>query len=69
MNQEIIAGIVLCVMGLGLIFTSPNSLWNITEKWKTNGGGGPSKSYTVVMRVLGIVFALAGGYLIKLAVK
>ena len=69
MNQELTAGIVFCLLGLSLLFLSPDKLWMVTEKWKTKDGGQPSKSYTVVMRMLGIVFSLAGGLLIKLAVK
>ena len=38
-------------------------------KWKTKDGSQPSKGYAVLMRVLGAVFALVGGMLIKWAVK
>ena len=69
MKQELIAGIVFCLMGLSFLFLSPGALWTLTEKWKTKDGGHPSKGYIIVMRALGVVFALAGGYLIKLAVK
>jgi len=44
-------------------------LWIITEKWKTKDGSQPSGGYAIVMRVLGVVFALTGGVLIKMAVK
>ena len=63
MKQEVIAGIVLCAIGLGLLFVSPNALWAATEKWKTKGGA-PSRSYAVVIKVIGGVFAAVGGILI-----
>ena len=43
--------------------------WVVTEKWKTKDGSQPSKGYAVLMRVLGAVFALVGGMLIKWAEK
>lgn len=42
MKQELIGGLVLCLIGLGLLFVSPVSLWTLTEKWKTEGGERPS---------------------------
>ena len=63
MKQEILAGIILCAIGLGLLFVSPNALWAATEKWKTKGGA-PSRSYAVVIKVIGGVFAAVGGILI-----
>ncbi len=69
MKQELLAGIIFVLMGLSLLLVPANILWTVTEKWKTKNGGQPSKGYIVIMRLLGMVFALAGGYLIKLAVK
>ena len=69
MKQELVAGILLGVIGLSLVLVPPATLWNITEKWKTKDGSQPSNRYVVVMRILGIGFALAGGTLIKWAVK
>ena len=63
MKQELIGGLVLCMIGLGLLFVSPIKLWTITEKWKTEGGEQPAKKYVVLIRVLGAVFAAAGGAL------
>ena len=63
MKQEVIGGLVLCLIGLGLLFVSPHRLWTLTEKWKTQGGERPSKEYTILIRVLGAVFAAAGGIL------
>ena len=64
MKQELIAGIVIIVIGLSLLFLPIGILWAFTEKWKTEGGGQPSKSYTILMRILGIVFSLVGAALI-----
>ena len=63
MKQELIGGLVLCLIGLGLLFVSPVTLWTITEKWKTQGGERPTKEYTILIRVLGAVFAVVGGVL------
>ena len=60
MKEEIIGGLVLCSMGLGLFFVSPVWLWTLTEKWKTKDGTGPSKSYAILLKALGLVFAAAG---------
>jgi len=59
-TQEVIPGIVLCVMGLCLSFISADKIWTIAEKWKTIGGEQPSKSYVFITRVLGIVFIVVG---------
>ena len=69
MQQEIIAGSILCLLGLSLVLIPSEKLWIITEKWKTKDGSQPSKGYAIVMRVLGVVFALTGGMLIKMAVR
>jgi hypothetical protein len=69
MKQELVAGIVLGVIGLSLVVVPPEKWWTLTEKWKTKDGSQPSKGYAVLMRVLGAVFALVGGMLIKWAVK
>ena len=69
MKQELVAGIILGVIGSSLVVVPPARLWELTEKWKTKDGSQPSKGYAVLMRVLGAVFALVGGMLIKWAVK
>ena len=69
MKQELVAGIILGVIGLSLVVVPPEKWWILTEKWKTKDGSQPSEGYAVVMRVLGAVFALVGGMLIKWAVK
>ena len=35
MKQEVIAAIVMCVMGAGLLFVPAYKIWSVTEKWKT----------------------------------
>lgn len=60
MKQELTGGLVLCLIGLGLLFVSPIKLWTITEKWKIQDDGQPSKKYAVLIRILGAVFAVAG---------
>ncbi len=60
MKQELIGGLVLCLIGLGLLFIPPFRLWTLTEKWKTQGGEGPTKEYTILIRILGAVFAVTG---------
>jgi hypothetical protein len=60
MKQEVIPAIVMCVMGAVLLFAPANKVWSVTEKWKTIGGKGPSKSFVVITRVLGLVFMAAG---------
>ena len=64
MKQEILAGIVLCAIGACLLLVPSGTLWRVTEKWKTQNGNGPSKSYTVLMKVLGAVFGGTGAGLL-----
>lgn len=37
MKQELIGGLVLCLIGLALFIISSVTLWTFTEKWKTQG--------------------------------
>ena len=60
MKQEVIAGMILCAMGLAMLLISPNAWWKAAEKWKTEDGSGPTKSYTVSLHVLGVLFFGAG---------
>ena len=69
MKQELVAGVILGIIGLSLVVVPPTKWWAVTEKWKTKDGSRPSKGYAVLIRVLGVVFALVGGMLIKWAVK
>ena len=59
MIQTLLAGIVMCLMGLCMLFVPAYKIWSITEKWKTSGGK-PSRSFIIVTRVLGIVFLIVG---------
>ena len=43
--QDIIPGIVMCVLGFCLLFVSTDKIWTVAEKWKTIGGERPSKIY------------------------
>ncbi len=63
MKQELIGGLVLCLIGLGLLFVSPVTLLTLTEKWKTQGGERPTREYTILIRLIGTFFAIAGGVL------
>ena len=60
MKQEAIAGMILCAMGFAMLLISPNAWWTVAEKWKTEGGNGPARSYRILLHVLGVVFAGAG---------
>jgi len=51
MKQELVAGIILGVIGLSLVAVPPARLWALTEKWKTKDGSRPSKGYAVLIRV------------------
>ena len=65
MKQELIGGLVMCLIGLGLFFVSPVTLWTLTEKWKTQGGERPTKEYTILIRVLGAVSQIANDHFIS----
>ena len=60
MKQDVIPAIVMCIMGASLLFVPANKVWSVTEKWKTIGGKGPSKSFVIITRILGLVFVAAG---------
>jgi len=64
MKQEIIAGIILGIMGLCMLLLPPKTLWKITDGWKTKGAGQPTEKNIVIMRVLGTVFTMTGGALL-----
>ena len=64
MKQELIAGIMLCLIGLSLLLIPADKLWAFTEKWKSRDGGQPSGGYAVLMRILGAVFSAVGMILV-----
>ena len=63
MKQELIAGIVIGVIGLSPLLVPAGKLWAFKEKLKTKDGGQPSQSYTILMRVFRAVFSMAGAAL------
>ena len=60
MKEEVIPAIVMCVMGTGLLLVPAKKVWSVTEKWKTIGGKGPSKSFVIITRLLELAFLAAG---------
>lgn len=51
MEQEQIAGIALCIIGL-VLTVKPKLLWKLTESWKTEGSNAPSTRYRTVLRIV-----------------
>ncbi|MGM9603209.1 MAG: DUF6199 family natural product biosynthesis protein [Faecousia sp.] len=51
MEQEQIAGILLCVIGLALS-AKPTLVWKLTESWKTEDSKAPSARYMTVLRIV-----------------
>ena len=59
MSQEQIAGIILCIIGLGLS-VKPTLVWKLTESWKTEGSNAPSDRYIRVLRIVAGAFLGVG---------
>ncbi|MGM9942021.1 MAG: DUF6199 family natural product biosynthesis protein [Bulleidia sp.] len=57
--QEIIAGIVMGIIGLVLYF-APVRIWNLTEGWKYKGETEPSETVLKIIRTVGVVMIAAG---------
>ena len=55
MEQSVIGGLVLCVIGL-LLCGFPTAIWRLTEKWKSEGVSAPSKQYMTLLRILSGAF-------------
>ena len=55
MEQSVIGGLVLCVIGL-LLSSFPTAIWHLTEKWKSEGAEVPSKQYMTLLRILSGAF-------------
>ena len=51
MEQEQIAGIALCIIGL-VLTVKPKLVWKLTESWKTEGSNAPSTRYRTVLRIV-----------------
>ncbi len=55
----ILLGLLLLVIGF-LMLRFPQEIYDLTEGWKSNTPGEPSKWYRISLRVGGIFFLLAG---------
>ncbi len=55
----ILLGLLLLVIGF-LMLRFPEEIYDLTEGWKSNSPGEPSKWYRISLRVGGIFFLLAG---------
>ena len=55
----ILLSILLLAIGF-LMLRFPNEIYDLTERWKSNTPGEPSKWYRISLRVGGIAFLLAG---------
>lgn len=55
MGQSVIGGLVFCVIGL-LLCGFPTAMWQLTEKWKSEGAEAPSKQYMTLLRILSGAF-------------
>lgn len=55
MEQEQIAGIILCVIGL-ILSAKPTQVWKLTESWKTEESKAPSSRYMTVLRIVSGTF-------------
>lgn len=59
MKQEMLAGIVIGIIGL-LLCLFPSQVWKLTEAWKTRQSGTQSDKYSLVLRIVGGVFFCLG---------
>ena len=55
----ILLSILLLVIGF-LMLRFPGEIYDLTERWKSNTPGEPSKWYWISLRVGGVAFLLAG---------
>ena len=51
MTQEVVAGIILCTLGL-IMSAKPTLIWKIAESWKTEESAAPSALYMKVLRIV-----------------
>lgn len=51
MTQEVVAGIILCALGL-IMSAKPTLIWKIAESWKTKECKAPSALYMKVLRIV-----------------
>ena len=64
MDEEIIAGLVIGIIGLCLLLGPRDKLWAVTGKWMVKDGGEPSEKFNIITKVVGAVFAVVGAWLI-----
>ena len=55
----ILLSLLLLVIGF-LMLRFPREIYDLTERWKSNTPGEPSKWYRISLRVGGIAFLLVG---------
>ena len=55
----ILLGLLFLIIGF-LMLRFPQEIYDLTEGWKSNTPGEPSKWYRISLRVGGIAFLLAG---------
>lgn len=55
----ILLSLLLLVIGF-LMLRFPEEIYDLTERWKSNTPGKPSKWYRISLRVGGIAFLLVG---------
>lgn len=58
-------GFLIFVLGM-LIFLKPDLVWKLTEEWKSYRADEPSDLYLKITKIGGILYALAGVFMIIL---
>lgn len=59
MNQMIIGGIFLTIIGL-LLLIDPHGFWKVAERWKLLGTAEASPAFVTVARILGAIVTIIG---------
>ena len=55
----LLLGIIFFAVGLGILF-SPHTFFQLTESWKSDTSGEPSRVYLFSTRFGGVMFCLVG---------
>ncbi len=55
----LLVAIFLCAIGTTMV-AAPSLFWRITEQWKSPGAEGPSRLYSISLRVGGVMLILGG---------
>lgn len=66
-NAAFTIALILCLVGIAwciLDIKNPEILWNIFEKWKSNGATQSSYDYDTRVRVGGVIGLVIIGYLL-----